>query len=118
MTAGLARATALPAASHARIHIGPETGLLAMGFGAQAFTVAKTVEAMGFSEAEHSELFHRVVRGDNGSLAFQLTETPLDVERPGDLEALKAAYAAFPGVGGCDPNFRIAEDEDMVGGAA
>jgi len=55
-----------------------------------------TAETMGFSEAEHACLFDRWKRGPSGSVAFQLTPEPIELDRPGDIEALKAVYAAFP----------------------
>jgi hypothetical protein len=105
----------LPELYHSRLYTGPE---IPLDIGWSNYWSPKTVEAMGFSEAEHAKLFYRFIRGKSGSLAFQLTETPLNIDRPGDLDALKAAYAAFPGVGGRDPRFRIADNEDVMGGAA
>lgn len=70
----------------------------------------ETAEALGFSEAAHAHLFYRYVRGPTGSVAFQLTPEPIELDRPADIEALKAVYDAFPALGGRDPKFRIADD--------
>lgn len=74
----------------------------------------ETAETLGFSESEHARLFYRWERGPRGSLVFQLTPEPIELDRPADIEALKAVYEAFPGLGGRDPKFRIPDDEPSV----
>ena len=70
----------------------------------------ETVETMGFSESEHAGLFHRWERSSSGALVFQVTPEPIELDRPEDIDALNAVYAAFPGIGGRDPKFRIPDD--------
>jgi hypothetical protein len=77
---------------------------------------SETTKLLGFSPSKHASLFFRWQRGPSGSLAFQLTPKPIDLDRPEDIEALKRAYEAFPGVGGRDPQFRLPDDGGGAGG--
>jgi len=62
---------------------------------------AATAEAIGFPDpSRDAELLARARRTASGGWVVKLTEAPLDVEDPAHLEALKRAYARFPGIGG------------------
>lgn len=62
---------------------------------------AASARAIGFSDpARDSELLSRARRTASGGWVVQLTDTPLDLDNPAHLDALKRAYERFPEIGG------------------
>lgn len=60
-----------------------------------------TARAISFPEpARDAELLLRSRRTASGGWVVQLTETPLDLDNPAHLDALKRAYERFPEIGG------------------
>ncbi|MCK8498648.1 DUF5953 family protein [Myxococcus fulvus] len=58
-------------------------------------------QAIGFPDpARDAELLSRARRTATGGWVVQLTETPLDLDNPAHLDALKRAYERFPEIGG------------------
>jgi hypothetical protein len=57
--------------------------------------------AIGFPDpARDADLLSRARRTAAGGWVVQLTDTPLDLDNPAHLDALKRAYARFPVIGG------------------
>jgi hypothetical protein len=57
--------------------------------------------ALGFPDpARDADLLSRSRRTATGGWVVQLTETPLDLDNPAHLNALKRAYERFPEIGG------------------
>ncbi len=62
---------------------------------------AAAARAIGFPDpARDTELLSRARRTASGGWVVQLTDTPLDLDNPAHLEALKRAYERFPEIGG------------------
>ncbi|NPC47490.1 hypothetical protein D7X99_13680 [Corallococcus sp. AB032C] len=62
---------------------------------------AAAAEAIGFPDpTRDAELLTRARRAASGGWIVQLTDTPLDLDNPVHLDALKRAYERFPGIGG------------------
>ncbi|WP_338021926.1 DUF5953 family protein [Archangium gephyra] len=60
-----------------------------------------TAEAIGFPDpSRDAELLSRARRTASGGWVVSLTATPLDLDKPEHLEALKRAYERFPEIGG------------------
>ncbi|MBM7116287.1 DUF5953 family protein [Archangium primigenium] len=60
-----------------------------------------TAEAIGFPDpARDTELLSRARRTATGAWVVQLTDAPLDLDNPAQLDALKRAYDRFPEIGG------------------
>ncbi|RKH43875.1 hypothetical protein D7Y23_28560 [Corallococcus sp. AB050B] len=60
-----------------------------------------SARAIGFPDpARDTGLLSRARRTATGGWLVQLTETPLDLDDPAHLEALKGAYERFPEIGG------------------
>ncbi|WP_141332016.1 DUF5953 family protein [Myxococcus sp. AB025B] len=58
-------------------------------------------QAIGFPDpARDADLLSRARRTATGGWVVQLTETPLDLDNPAHLDALKRAYERFPEIGG------------------
>ncbi|MFE8600339.1 DUF5953 family protein [Archangium violaceum] len=58
-------------------------------------------EAIGFPDpARDAELLSRARRTATGGWVVRLTDTPLDLDNPAHLDALKRAYERFPEIGG------------------
>ncbi|CAM4139896.1 DUF5953 family protein [Corallococcus exiguus] len=65
------------------------------------FWSAAAAEAIGFPDpTRDAELLTRARRTASGGWVVQLTDTPLDLENPAHLDALKRAYERFPEIGG------------------
>jgi hypothetical protein len=64
---------------------------------------AAAAQAIGFPDpARDAELLARARRTSSGGWIVQLTDTPLDLDNPAHLDALKRAYERFPQIGGRD----------------
>ncbi|WP_093516144.1 DUF5953 family protein [Stigmatella erecta] len=64
---------------------------------------AAAAQAIGFPDpARDAELLSRAWRTATGGWVVQLTDTPLDLDNPAHLDALKLAYERFPQIGGRD----------------
>ncbi|WP_224369661.1 DUF5953 family protein [Hyalangium versicolor] len=64
---------------------------------------AAAAKAIGFPDpARDADLLSRARRTSSGGWVVQLTATPLDLDNPGHLDALKRVYARFPQIGGRD----------------
>jgi hypothetical protein len=64
---------------------------------------AAAARAIGFPDpARDAELLTRARRTASGGWVVQLTDTPLDLDNPAHLDALKRAYERFPAIGGRD----------------
>ncbi|NRD53495.1 DUF5953 family protein [Corallococcus exiguus] len=62
---------------------------------------AAAAEAIGFPDpTRDAELLTRARRTASGGWIVQLTDTPLDLDDPAHLDALKRAYERFPEIGG------------------
>jgi hypothetical protein len=62
---------------------------------------AAAARAIGFPDpARDAELLSRARRTATGGWVVRLTDTPLDLDNPAHLDALKRAYARFPEIGG------------------
>ncbi|MFY0578238.1 DUF5953 family protein [Cystobacter fuscus] len=62
---------------------------------------AAAADAIGFPDSTRdSELLSRARRTATGGWIVQLTDTPLDLDNPSHLDALKQAYERFPEIGG------------------
>jgi len=62
---------------------------------------AAAARAIGFPDpARDAELLTRVRRTESGGWVVQLTDSPLDLDNPAHLDALKRAYERFPEIGG------------------
>jgi hypothetical protein len=62
---------------------------------------AETVRLLGLTQlTDLQTLFHRIEMCQSGAWVAQLTEAPLDLDRPEHLASLKAAYERLPVVGG------------------
>ncbi|NOJ91637.1 hypothetical protein HMI51_01580 [Corallococcus coralloides] len=62
---------------------------------------AASAKAIGFPDpARDTDLLSRSRRTATGGWIVQLTESPLDLDDPAHLEALKRAYERFPEIGG------------------
>ncbi|RKG98176.1 DUF5953 family protein [Corallococcus carmarthensis] len=62
---------------------------------------AAAAQAIGFPDpARDTELLARARRTSSGGWVVQLTDTPLDLDDPAHLDALKRAYERFPEIGG------------------
>ncbi|NOJ93463.1 hypothetical protein HMI51_11030 [Corallococcus coralloides] len=62
---------------------------------------AAAARAIGFpNPVRDAELLSRARRTPSGGWVVQLTDTPLDLDDPAHLEALKRAYERFPEIGG------------------
>jgi Family of unknown function (DUF5953) len=62
---------------------------------------AASARAIGFPDsARDADLLTRARRTASGGWVVQLTDTPLDLDNPGHLDALKRAYELFPEIGG------------------
>ncbi|QSQ23700.1 hypothetical protein JY651_01565 [Pyxidicoccus parkwayensis] len=62
---------------------------------------ADAARAIGFPDVDRDEdLLARARRTATGGWVVQLTDTPLDLDVPAHLDALKRAYARFPEIGG------------------
>ncbi|ADO71586.1 DUF5953 family protein [Stigmatella aurantiaca] len=62
---------------------------------------AAAARAIGFPDpARDAELLTRAHRTESGGWSVQLTDTPLDLDNPAHLDALKRAYERFPAIGG------------------
>ena len=62
---------------------------------------AATARAIEFPDpARDADLLSRARRTKNGGWVVQLTATPLDLDNPSHLDALKWAYNRFPEIGG------------------
>ncbi len=62
---------------------------------------AATARAIGFPDpARDAELLSRARRTATGGWVVRLTDTPLDLDNPAHLDALKRAYERFPEIGG------------------
>jgi hypothetical protein len=60
-----------------------------------------TARAIGFPDhARDAELLSRSRRTATGGWVVQLTDTPLELDNPAHLDALKRAYERFPEIGG------------------
>ncbi|WNG33430.1 hypothetical protein F0U61_07220 [Archangium violaceum] len=58
-------------------------------------------EVIGFPDpSRDTELLARARRTASGGWVVRLTDTPLDLDNPAHLEALKRAYERFPEIGG------------------
>ncbi|MBN8466693.1 hypothetical protein JYJ95_09215 [Corallococcus exiguus] len=65
------------------------------------FWSAAAAEAIGFPDpTRDAELLTRARRTASGGWVVQLTDTPLDLDNPAHLDALKRAYERFPQIGG------------------
>jgi hypothetical protein len=64
---------------------------------------AAAAQAIGFPDpARDAELLTRARRTSSGGWVVQLTDTPLDLDNPTHLDALRRAYERFPEIGGRD----------------
>ncbi|NNC15343.1 hypothetical protein HJC22_06310 [Corallococcus exiguus] len=62
---------------------------------------AAAAQAIGFPDpARDTELLSRARHTSSGGWVVQLTDTPLDLDDPAHLEALKRTYERFPEIGG------------------
>ncbi|MET0402947.1 MAG: DUF5953 family protein, partial [Cystobacter sp.] len=62
---------------------------------------AAAAQAIGFPDpARDADLLSRARRTAAGGWVVQLTDTPLDLDNPAHLDALKRAYERFPEIGG------------------
>ncbi|SEU19587.1 DUF5953 family protein [Stigmatella erecta] len=62
---------------------------------------AAAAQAIGFPDpSRDAELLSRARRTETGGWVVQLTDTPLDLDNPAHLDALKRAYERFPEIGG------------------
>jgi len=62
---------------------------------------AAAAKSIGFPDpARDAELLTRARRTPSGGWVVQLTDTPLDLDNPAHLDALKRAYERFPEIGG------------------
>jgi hypothetical protein len=62
---------------------------------------AAATKAIGFPDpARDADLLTRARRTASGGWVVQLTDTPLDLDNPTHLDALKRAYERFPEIGG------------------
>ncbi|GMU08538.1 DUF5953 family protein [Corallococcus caeni] len=62
---------------------------------------AAAAKIIGFPDpARDAELLSRARRTASGGWVVRITETPLDLDDPAHLEALKRAYERFPEIGG------------------
>ncbi|GEN07135.1 hypothetical protein SAMN05443572_104240 [Myxococcus fulvus] len=62
---------------------------------------AAAARAIGFPDpARDADLLSRARRTATGGWVVQLTDTPLDLDDPSHLDALKRAYERFPEIGG------------------
>ena len=62
---------------------------------------AASARTIGFpDQARDAELLSRARHTASGGWVVQLTEEPLDLDRPDHLDALKRAYERFPQIGG------------------
>jgi hypothetical protein len=62
---------------------------------------AAATKAIGFPDpARDADLLTRARRTASGGWVVQLTDTPLDLDNPAHLDALKRAYERFPEIGG------------------
>ena len=62
---------------------------------------AAAAKAIGFPDpARDAELLTRARRTASGGWVVQLTDSPLDLDNPAHLDALKRAYERFPEIGG------------------
>jgi len=62
---------------------------------------AAAARAIGFPDpTRDAELLSRARRTATGGWVVQLTDAPLDLDNPADLEALLRAYERFPAIGG------------------
>jgi hypothetical protein len=62
---------------------------------------AAAARAIGFPDPERdADLLSRARRTASGGWIVQLTDEPLDLDKPAHLEALKRAYERFPRIGG------------------
>jgi len=62
---------------------------------------AASARAIGFPDpARDADLLSRARRTASGGWVVQLTDTPLDLDTPAHLDALKRAYERFPEIGG------------------
>jgi hypothetical protein len=62
---------------------------------------AAAAEAIGFPDHTHdADLLSRARRTASGGWVVQLTDSPLDLDNPAHLDALKRAYERFPEIGG------------------
>lgn len=69
---------------------------------------AAAAQTIGFPDPTHdAELLSRSRRTATGGWVVQLTDTPLDLDNPTHLDALKRAYARFPEIGGRSPHSKF-----------
>ena len=62
---------------------------------------AASAPIIGFPDpARDAELLSRSRRTASGGWVVQLTDEPLDLDRPEHLDALKRTYERFPEIGG------------------
>jgi hypothetical protein len=62
---------------------------------------AAAAQAIGFPDpARDAELLSRARRTAAGGWVVRLTDAPLDLDNPANLDALKRAYERFPEIGG------------------
>ncbi|SEM69780.1 hypothetical protein SAMN05444354_12157 [Stigmatella aurantiaca] len=62
---------------------------------------AAAAQAIGFPDpSRDADLLSRARRTETGGWVVQLTDTPLDLDNPAHLDALKRAYERFPEIGG------------------
>jgi hypothetical protein len=65
---------------------------------------AASARVIGFPDpARDADLLTRARRTASGGWVVQLTDTPLDLDNPAHLDALKRAYERFPAIGGRVP---------------